>query len=299
MAYTVEVLYLLYPLNALLMIALPVGLGVMLARRARAPWTLFGIGAVTFIGSQLVHLPLNAGLTEFFKWLWPDMTPQPWHIPFNAVVLGLTAGVCEEVARYLGYRFLAPRARAFRDGLMLGAGHGGIEAILLGLLSGYAFLQMASFRQTGLDGLGLTGAQLELARQQLSVYWTSPAYLALLGAIERVFSLTVHISLSVVVLQVFTRREWRWLALAIWYHALCDGVTVFAVQSHWHVLFIEALIGLFALGGLAMLWRLRPRTGLLPVEPEPVLIAGASAPTFLAGREQDHARQQIDNSRYA
>ncbi len=86
-------LYILYPLSALLMIALPVVLARVLVNKTRAPWALFGLGAVTFIGSQLVHLPLNAQLTEFFKCLWPNAAPQPWHIPFNAVVLGLTAGV--------------------------------------------------------------------------------------------------------------------------------------------------------------------------------------------------------------
>jgi uncharacterized membrane protein YhfC len=160
-------LYLLHALNALLMIALPVALGVTIAKKTRAPWNLFFVGAVTFIGSQVVHLPLNAGLTQFFKWLWPNAAPAPWHIPFNAVVLGLTAGVCEETARYLGYRFLVPQARAYRDGLMLGAGHGGIEAMILGLLTGYTFIQMVSLERTGLDSLGLTATQLEVARQQV------------------------------------------------------------------------------------------------------------------------------------
>ena len=102
-------LYILYPLNALLMMGMPIVLGVWLARKTKAPWRLFGIGAVTFIGSQAVHIPLNAGLTLLFKAMWPSTQPQWWHIPFNAVVLGLTAGLCEETARYIGYRWLAQK----------------------------------------------------------------------------------------------------------------------------------------------------------------------------------------------
>ncbi len=292
-------LYVLYPLDALLMVALPVALGVLLARKTGASWTLFGIGVVTFIGSQVVHLPLNAGLTQFFKWLWPNATPQPWNIPFNAVVLGLTAGLCEESARYIGYRWLAPRARAFRDALMLGAGHGGIEAILLGLLVAYTFIQMASLQQTGVEASGLTGGQLELLRRQVTAYWSTPAYVAILGAVERVFALTLHVSLSVVVLQVFTRRQWRWLALAIGYHALSDAIAVLTVQLRWPVLAIEGTVGLLALGGLVMLWLLRPREGLVPIEPEPALIAGASPSTAAPDHAEDRVREQIDNSRYA
>lgn len=291
-------LYILYPLDALLMVALPIALGVVLARKAGASWTLFGIGAVTFIGSQIVHLPLNAGLTEFFKWLWPNATPQPWNIPFNAVVLGLTAGVSEETARYIGYRWLAPRARAFRDALMLGAGHGGIEAILFGLLVGYTFLQMASLQRTGVDASGLTGAPLDLLRRQVTAYWSIPAYMAVLGAVERVFALTLHVSLSTVVLQVFTRRQWRWLALAIGYHAFADAVTVLGVQLRWPALAIEGAIGVVALGGLVILWLLRPRGGLVPLEPEPVLVDGASRSTPAPDRAVEQARERIDDSRY-
>ena len=46
-------------LNALLMIAMPLALGVYLYRRLGAEWRLFGIGAVTFIASQVFHIPFN------------------------------------------------------------------------------------------------------------------------------------------------------------------------------------------------------------------------------------------------
>ena len=50
-------------LNALLMIVLPLALGACLARRYRLPWTLFGWGAVTFVGAQVVHVSLLQLLT--------------------------------------------------------------------------------------------------------------------------------------------------------------------------------------------------------------------------------------------
>ena len=46
-------------LNPLLMIALGLGLGVFFGRRLGAEWRLFGIGAVTFIASQVFHIPFN------------------------------------------------------------------------------------------------------------------------------------------------------------------------------------------------------------------------------------------------
>ena len=48
------------------------------------------------------------------------------------IALGLSARVCEEVARYLMLRRVATGARDWQTGLMYGAGHGGVESMILG-----------------------------------------------------------------------------------------------------------------------------------------------------------------------
>jgi uncharacterized membrane protein YhfC len=282
------------------MIGMPIVLGVWLARKTKAPWRLFGVGAVTFIGSQVVHIPLNYGLTALFKAIWPSAQPQPWHIPFNAIVLGLTAGLCEEAARYVGYRWLVTKARHWRDALMLGAGHGGTEAIILGLLVGVAFVNMVVMRSMDLTRLGLTGQALAQAQQQIAAYWSAPWYMTLLGAVERLFALSVQVGLAVLVLQVFTRNDWRWLVVAIGYHLIVDAMAVVGVQSHWPALVIEAAVGVFALISLGVILGLRPRgEPLIPPEPEPVLVPGVSeSPRPAPSREADASRQ-LDDSKYA
>jgi len=293
-------LYLLYPLSALLMIGMPIALGVWLARKTKAPWLLFGIGAATFIGSQVVHIPLNAGLTAMFKAIWPSPQPQPWHIPFNAVVLGLTAGLCEETARYVGYRWLAKKARYWRDALMLGAGHGGTEAIILGILVGLAFISMAAMRQMDLTTQGLTGERLVLAQQQIAAYWSAPWYMALMGAVERLFAIMIQVSLAVLVLQVFTRGDWRWLVVAIGYHLIVDAMAVVGVQSRWPVLVIEATVAVFALVSLAIILGLRPRgEPLIPPESQPALVPGASQVSRPESRREADVHDQLDSSKYA
>ncbi len=292
-------LYVLYFLNALLMMGMPIALGVWLARKTKAPWRLFGIGAVTFIGSQVVHIPINYGLTVLFKAIWPSAQPQPWHIPFNAVVLGLTAGLCEETARYIGYRWVAKNARHWRDALMLGAGHGGTEAIILGLLVGVTFVNMVVMRSIDLAQLGLTGQTLALAQQQIAAYWSAPWHMALLGAVERLFALSIQVSLAVLVLQVFTRNDWRWLVVAIGYHLIVDAVAVVGVQSHWPPLVIEAAVGVFALVSLAIILGLRPKgEPLVPPEPELVLVPGASESPRLAPSREADASHLLENSKY-
>lgn len=56
---SINPLYLTHALNALLMIALPVALGIFLTRRFHLGWRLFFIGAATFILSQVGHIPFN------------------------------------------------------------------------------------------------------------------------------------------------------------------------------------------------------------------------------------------------
>ncbi len=294
-------LYILHLLNALLMIGMPIALAMWLVRKAKAPWMLFGIGAVTFIGSQVVHLPLNWGLTALFRALLPDPQPQWWHLPFNAIVLGLTAGLCEETARYIGYRWLVKKARslAWRDALMLGVGHGGTEAILLGVLVAMTFVNMVIVREMDLGQLGLTSQNLELAQQQIAAYWSAPWYLALLGALERFITLFVQVSLAVLVLQVFTRKDWRWLLVAIGYHLIVDAVAVVGARSGWPMLVVEATIAPFALISLGLILGLRPRgEPLVPSEPEPVLIAGASDSPRPAPNRADDLHRQLDQSKY-
>src|SRR5665648_397773 len=114
-------------------IIIPLVFAVILRRRFRVSWFLFGVGSLTFIGSQVVHLPLNNLLTKLG--ILPSSAPQGWALISMAVVLGLTAGLCEELARALGY-YLLKSSRKFADGVMLGLGHGGIEAmILIGILT--------------------------------------------------------------------------------------------------------------------------------------------------------------------
>lgn len=104
-------LYVIHALNFILMILLPLLLGLLLARRLGTKWSLYAIGAVTFIASQIVHIPLNNGLTALFAQKILPAPPDAWKLPFNMVVLGLTAGLCEEIARYLVYRYWIKSAR--------------------------------------------------------------------------------------------------------------------------------------------------------------------------------------------
>src|SRR5436305_3035347 len=123
-------LYVTYTLNFVLMIGVPFLLAAFLARQLHVRWGLFWVGAVTFIASQVVHIPFNALLGRLR--LIPSTQPTAgWPLIELAVVAGLSAGLCEELARFLVLRFWLKRDRSWRSALMFGAGHGGVEAVIV------------------------------------------------------------------------------------------------------------------------------------------------------------------------
>jgi uncharacterized membrane protein YhfC len=292
-----DLLVLTHLLNGLLMVAMPVGLGIYLTRHFGLGWRIWLIGAATFILSQVGHIPFNQGLTLLFQRGVLPSPPPEWRLPFNALILGLSAGLWEELARYSAYRWWAKDARTWREGVLMGAGHGGMEAIILGMLVLYAFAQMLALRGqdlTSLLGNQLTAAQIQALQAQLNTYWSAPWTVTILGAVERAFTIPVQITLSVIVLQAFVRNQFRWVWLAIGWHALVDAVSVIA-SNKIGIYQTEAVIGLVALVSLAILFALK--------RPEPEAESGGEPPESMVKTAEDlreiaWTEKDLDDSRY-
>jgi uncharacterized membrane protein YhfC len=286
-----DAVFIAHLLNGLLMIALPVGLGVYLTRRWKTGWRLWWIGAAIFILSQCGHIPFNAAA----GWLLnrtslADLPPITQNL-FNAVFLGLSAGVFEEFSRYAMFRWWAKDARSWRTGILTGAGHGGAEAALLGLLALYGFLQLAALRDLDLATV-FPADQLELARQQVTSYWSMTWYDSLLGALERLFTIPVQIAFAVIVMQGFIRRQGFWVWLAVAYHAVIDATAVLAV-TYLGFTGTEAIVAVFSILSLVVIFRLyRPEP---PSEAE--IPSAPPAPAFLP-QPLAETPEKLEDTRY-
>ncbi len=263
-----NILYLTHPLNGLLMIGLPIALGVYLTRRFKLGWGLFWIGAATFVLSQVGHIPFNQLLNSLFSNGTLPLPPQEWRLVFSAIIAGLSAGLWEELSRYAMYRWWAKDARSWHKGILLGAGHGGMEAIFYGGLVLYALIQMVALKDSNLVGV-VPADKIALGLQQIRSYWSTPWPLSLLGAVERALSIPFHICCSVIVLQAFTRKQIRWVWLAVGWHAFVDAaIAVYAGNQlagfSWGPYALEGLVALATLVSLGILFALRQ-----PEPPEP------------------------------
>jgi uncharacterized membrane protein YhfC len=238
------------------MLVLPILLGLFLARRLGVPWRLYFIGAATFIGSQVVHLPMNAGLDRLFDAGVLPTPPEGYQLIVSAILLGFTAGLCEEGARYVVYRWWIKSVRSWREALMFGAGHGGVEAIIIGGLVALGTINIVVLSNTDLTTLQLTPDQLAELEQQMAAALSVPWFAPLLGALERVFAMTFHLSAAVMVLQVFRRRNILWLVAAMLWHTFLNAMAVYVngtAGPYW----AEAALLVTALISLAIIWALR------------------------------------------
>jgi uncharacterized membrane protein YhfC len=107
------------------MSAMPIVQAIILNRRWKMGWGIWWIGFAAFIISQVGHIPFNWGagllLNRSNLVHWSPLAQQV----FNAVFLGLSVGIFEEVSRYPVLRFWAKKACSWQKGIIFGAGHGG------------------------------------------------------------------------------------------------------------------------------------------------------------------------------
>lgn len=257
-------LILAYVVAVLLMILLPVALAAWLRRTAISPWLLFGLGCLTFALSQLAHFPLNdwlAGIGFLPGEKVPELPLWRW-----GLTLGLTAGLCEELARAAGYFALLrfkPAWLRLNDSLMLGLGHGGFESMVFGgVMVAAAFSALMPLRGADLTQMGISPDQQEAVRMQLEAFTGSP-WAAFAPVLERLIAMGAHLTFSLMVWKAFTRRslrkDWHYILLAIVYHAAVDFYAVWASRSftgqHW--LSLLGLVAALLPGWIWAAWTIR------------------------------------------
>jgi len=274
------------------MIAIPIFLAIYLIRKFNQSWRLLWIGAATFIFSQILHIPFNNLVSPIFKQTGFSTLPIIGQIIITAAFLGISAGVFEELSRYAMYRWFAKDARSWGRGLLAGAGHGGAEAIILGALALYGYLQLVSLQGANLEALVPAG-QLEATRAQITAYWSAPWYMTLLGALERLFAITIQLACSLLVLQAFTRRQFWWVGLAIFYHALVDGVSVFTSGMRLSAMTIEGIVGVFAIVSVGIIITLRKPEKI----EESIPVKSVYVPEFTS-KPIDETEDNLDKTRY-
>jgi uncharacterized membrane protein YhfC len=279
-------------LNAIIMIAMPLALGVLLVKRLGVTWRLFAIGATGFFVSQVLHIPFNilvlSPLLDAFR-------AGTGALIITATLAGLSAGVIEEFSRYFILRYWLKKERSWDQMLMYGLGHGGFEAMLLGAWALYVFFQAFALRGADLGTL-VPPEQVQAATSNLLLYWDLPWQMALLGALERALAVCLHLGLTALVWQAVVRGSIAWVVMAVFWHASANAGALIINQT-WGAYHAEGFLALMAVISLYFLLALRRRSPA-PMPATVRELPQAQMEIEGPGPAEDETRRSLRNSRY-
>ncbi len=244
-----------FVVSGFLEILLPLLLGLYLWRKFGARWKVFFVGLAAFIISQIIHVPLLYG----FNWIFSQTAIEhTWSesalVLLNAVVLGLMSGLCEEPLRWLSFKYLKEEGSSFRANLMLGAGHGGIESILVGVNVIGTAITLILWKN---GSVPIPIEQIPLMDSLVATDW----YLPLLGVFERICAIILHLSLSSLVWLSVRNKKASFLILAIAWHALVNGVVVYLSGIGWSPIALEGVMAIATVFSVVVLRQIYQKYG--------------------------------------
>ncbi len=226
--YLTDIIGISFLVSGFIEIALPLVFAFILIKRLHTGWKTWFIGAMMFLLS-LIRIPLNTFLTNI------AVSGTINYITYLLVYLipSLTAGIFEESARYIGLKYLI-KDESYENGLTYGAGHGGIESIFLVGINVFTL------------GIILLTSPESLPQMQLYSIQSTPWYLPLVGAYERIMAMIIQISLSIMVLEALRTKQIKYLGIAILAHTAVNYLSASAVS--YSVLYAELVVTGFAIG---------------------------------------------------
>lgn len=208
-----------FSINIIISIGIPIGVLLYIIVKRRDYLKSYLIGALVFFLSQIVlRLPILNFLSINADWY--IMLSSVYPIVYS-IILGLSAGVFEEVGRFLGFKLGPKKNRTYKDGLAFGIGHGGIEVILITGISSISNLMAVISLHNGSFNSVNYGMTSEKA---MSVYSSLTEFQVLIGGFERLFAMCIHIGMTIMVLYGINKGQKRYLLFAIILHGIVDSM---------------------------------------------------------------------------
>ena len=136
--------------------------------------------------------------------------------------------------------------------LQFGAGHGGFEAIIFGLLALSTIVAMVVTQMVGPQASGLGGD----AAKQMAAFWGTAWYMPVVAGLERAFTITFHIAMPVLVIRAVVRHQAGYLLAAVAAHTAYDAWAVLGSRT-LDLLLVEPGLGLIAGSAFWLIVRLK------------------------------------------
>lgn len=217
-----------FVINLIVSLAIPVVLFIVFHKKYGCKAVPFFLGAAAFI----VFVVILENGCHFLFGLNDPSSPILSNTWLYAVYGGSMAGLFEETGRFVIMKFFLKKYHGNdHNALMYGAGHGGIEAVLvLGSVSLnnilYSFMINAGMTDTILDSLPDEMQKTQLLEIFRQLKESDPP-IFLVASLERLSAVAFHLAMSVLVWFAVTRKGKIWMyPAAIVIHAAFDGSMV-------------------------------------------------------------------------
>jgi len=191
----------------------PIVLAFILHKKLRFTWKSILIGILVCFSVFILAFS------------WDQLSKNVWYVEFShkrfflyVFLEALSAGLFEEIGRYIGFSFFLKNHLTWENGIGYGIGHGGFESIskgtgfLIGLI--YAIVLNANRTMPGLTSL--------MIRKLIE----TPSYGFLISGIGIVIAFIGQIALSLIVLYAVKKRKISFLFLTILLHTTVDFINM-------------------------------------------------------------------------
>ncbi len=224
-------------------------------RRLHGPLASFFVGFGVFILFALVLESLLHNLL-FATPLGQKIFGNVW---LYALYGGAAAAIFEESGRIFAARTFLRRRSDTPSAYMYGAGHGGVEALFVGVVTQLSNLSLAATVNAGRAGellAPLSSAQYDAAVEQLRTL-CGESSLFFLAGYERVLAVIVHICLSLLLFRGIREHRGRLVALCYVLHFALDAILVL-INKTFGIIPAEAFCTVFVLLVVLLTAKLAP-----------------------------------------
>ncbi|MDW7729350.1 MAG: YhfC family glutamic-type intramembrane protease [Bacillota bacterium] len=239
--------------SLLLVFIVPIGLVIYFYRKEKIYLPAVLVGALVFLVFQLLT---RIQLINYFSTMdWFAEMAQ--NIVFLIFFFALTAGIFEEIGRYLGFRFLLKKHLSWKNGVAFGIGHGGFEAIALVGTATINNLVASIMINAGTFDIQMAPQLGEMAYYLKQILVETEPVMFFFAGVERMGALAIHIGLSVLVLYAVKKRKVFYLLAAIIIHGIFNIPAVIYGPLNISIWFVEAYIIVFAVISVILTKRAR------------------------------------------
>jgi len=201
-------------------IIIPIGTGFWLNKKWKVAWRVIAYGALAYFIVQILLSFLFSGFVSLIEKHSVNFTDQSLKAIqlMLSVMLGAVLGV---LVRWAGMKYIKEDLVNLKAAVGIGLGYGGIESLIgIGIPLVFTFITMLN--NVDLEPTGASSTS-DIGSQFVSLWQVQP-FIPLIGSLERLAAMVMHVAVTILVLQSITRNKKVWLAAAFVLELLVNGL---------------------------------------------------------------------------